>query len=150
MSQADDGLRALLQRYLPKPEWRWTPVESGGTHGGIPDSYYLHRLARADGWAECKRTSGWMVEMRPHQVQFLQTHAAAGVRCHVAVRARGTGSSRGKGDSLWLVRGAAAGELLEHGLRLDPAHVVGVWYGPPATWGWDAVAAALTAPGSPG
>lgn len=144
MSKADGGLRKEIQRHLPKPEWHWTPIESGGTHGGIPDSHYVNTKERAAGWVESKKTDGWAVEVRPHQSQWIKIHTAAGVRCFFAIRAMGRGSSGGRGDSLWIVRGDAVDELQEHGLRLDPMHVLAVWQGPPASWNWDALAALLT------
>lgn len=144
MSKADDGLRKVLQKHLPKPLWDWTVIETGATHQGVPDSYYTCRSnagvpGRPDGWVECKATDGWAVKVEPHQVGWLQRHAAAGVRCTVATRARGVGSAAGHGDGLWLTQGAAAAELQDRGLQLDGQHVLGVWYGPPASWDWSAI-----------
>lgn len=164
MSKADDGLRAILQKFLPKPDWDWTVIETGSTHQGVPDSYYTHRdrevidyslmdpkvaaqlrgiPGRPDGWVECKATDGWAVKVEPHQVRWLKRHAAAGVRCTLAVRARGVHSSRGTGDSLWVVQGGAAEYLQAEGLQLDPSHVLGAWFGPPESWDWRAVGSLL-------
>lgn len=145
MTHADDGLRALLRRHLPPPEWEWTPVETGATVSGVPDSHWCHRTRHLSGWVEHKATDGWAVEVRPHQVGWARRHAAAGVRVVFAVRARGVGSSGGAGDSLWLVRGSAAPELQELGLRLPEWAVLGVWRGTPRSWDWGAVARILLA-----
>lgn len=164
MSKADDGLRSILQKFLPKPEWDWTVIETGSTHQGVPDSYYTHRErelidvsildpriraktsgipGRPDGWVECKATDGWAVKVEPHQVRWLMRHAAAGVRCTVAVRARGVHSSRGTGDALWIVQGGAADILQAEGLKLPAEHVLLTCFGPPESWDWRAVGALL-------
>lgn len=140
MGRADDGLRKEIQKGLPKPDWEWTVVETGGTTDGVPDSHWAHPTSRTSGWIECKATDGWAVEVRPHQAGWISRHVRAGVRCVVAVRARGAGSSGGAGDSLWLVRGSAVKELQELGLRdLPEWAVLGKWCGPPRSWDWGAV-----------
>jgi len=142
---ADGGLRAEVQRWLRKPDWMWTPIETGGTHSGVPDSYWTHPASRTSGWVEHKATDGWAVEVRPHQAGWIGRHVRAGVRVHIAVRARGVGSSGGAGDSLWLIRGSAVSELQELGLeRLPSWAVLGVWRGPPREWAWAEIAAELT------
>lgn len=146
MSGIDGGVRKLLRDNLPKPDWRWTPVESGGTHGGIPDSFWAHAPSRTSGWVECKKTLGWSVELRPHQLAWLKNHTEAGVRCAIAVRALGAGSSDGTGDSLWLVRGEAADRLAELGLqKIAPEDVLIRCVGSPRSWDWAGVALSLTA-----
>lgn len=140
---ADDGLRKLIQKHLPRSTgFIFSPLETGGTHNGIPDLYWAHKEGE-NGWLECKATTGWAVEVRPHQVSWCMTHVAAGVRVVVAIRARGVGSAAGKGDSLWLVKGAAIKELQDQGLRLPEEYVLGRWYGDPKTWDWGAVGAIL-------
>lgn len=141
MGKADGGLRKELQKGLPKPEWLWTPIETGGTHGGVPDSYFVNRMNKIDGWVECKATDGWAVKFESHQVQWLMLRAAAGVLCRVAVRGRGVGSGGGRGDSLWIYRGQHA-ELLDIGdLRtVEPLYV---GYGSPREWDWVAIREAL-------
>lgn len=144
MSKADDGLRAELQKFLPRSIWQWTVVETGGTTSGVPDSHYVHKDRRVSGWIECKATDGWAVEVRPHQVSWIGPRVAAGERVTLAVRARGKGSSNGYGDSLWLIRGSAVRELQELGLKLPGWAVLGTWYGAPRTWDWDAIGKILT------
>lgn len=148
MSKADDGLRALLKKHLPrKSGFIWTFLETGGTHSGVPDSYWAHPEDRTSGWIECKATKGWAVEVRPHQVAWCTQHYAAGVRTHVAVRARGQGSAAGHGDSLWLLRGDCLAALEELGLEALPhEYVLGRWYGDPRTWDWATVGRLLSRP----
>lgn len=145
MSKADDGLRALLQKHLPRSRYLWTVVETGGTHSGVPDSYYVDREGDgAMGWIESKATDGWAVEVRPHQVAWIRTHVEAGVRVLVAVRARGKGSSNGLGDALWIIKGNGIEALQEQGLRLAEEHVLLRCYGAPRSWDWLAVTHCLT------
>lgn len=141
MRKADDGLRALIINRLKKPDWHLTPIETGGTSDGVPDLHYLHRPSRAAGWLECKSTSGWAVKVEPHQVKWLTVHEAAGVRCSLAVRARGVGSGGPQREALWLLHGSCAGLLAEGGLRAvqSAGLVTGIWYGPPAAWDWRAI-----------
>ncbi len=144
MSKADGGLRRLIQtKLISPPDWRATPVETGGTVDGVPDLYWAHKPTRQSGWIECKKTDGWSVEMRPHQISWLAWHANHGVRCSVAIWAKGVGSTKGLGDALWLVKGSGADNLALQGLRLSSTHVLGVWYGPPKTWDWTAIKVGL-------
>ncbi len=144
MSKADGGLRKELTRWLPKPDWEWTAIETGGTLAGVPDSFWVNKTVRVSGWVECKHTDGWAVEVRPHQVGWCSRHAAAGVRVTIAIRAQGKGSSGGAGDSLWLVRGSAVKELQELGLEGLPSWaVLGMWKGPPRSWEWAEIGAIL-------
>ena len=140
MSKADDGLRALFQKHLPRLRgFMWTVMETGGTHSGVPDSYWVHEPSASHGWIESKATTGWTVEVRPHQVSWIYPRVRAGVRVVVAVRARGKGSSKGYGDSLWLIDGAAIKELQEYGLQLPEEFVLGSWFGGPSSWDWDKI-----------
>lgn len=145
MSKADDGLRKLFQTHLPRPSWLWTPLETGGTHNGVPDSHYRHTVTRASGFLEVKATEGWAVTVRPHQVSWIRSHVDAGERVLVGVRARGAGSANGLGDALWLLHGDCIEELQEHGLKLPESFVLGRWYGGPRTWDWAAITRLLTA-----
>ena len=145
MSKADDGLRRIVQDYLPKPMWLWTPIESGGTHQGVPDSHWAHPASQTSGWIEHKATDGWAVTVRPHQIAWMSRHAAAGVRVHVLVRARGVGSAAGRGDALWVLAGRCVGRLAEGGLEgLDHGDVLLRCAGRPAQWDWPALGNILT------
>jgi hypothetical protein len=63
------------------------------------------------------------------------------------VRAKGKGSSKGIGDSLWAIDGHYIKFLAEHSLAELPARaLLGRWYGSYDTWNWRAVGAILTAP----
>jgi len=144
MGVADGGLRKTFKDHLPKPDWRWTPIETRGTHNGVPDSFYLHRPSSSHGWLECKITTGWAVKFEPMQIAWLMLHSDGGVPCWIAVRASGVGSGGGSGDSLWLLHGLAAETLSKDGLRCDPSLVHGVWFGKPAEWNWKQVTTLLT------
>lgn len=139
MAKIDGGLRKEFQKHLPRSRgFQWTVVETGGTHNGVPDTYWAHESG-VQGWVECKKTDGWAVDVRPHQVGWLVSHARLGVPVTVAVRASGVGSSEGRGDSLWLVHGSAAELLQDVGLRLDRPAVLGRWLGPPRSWDWNEI-----------
>ena len=146
MSIADNGLRRVVQTYLPKSKgWLWTPLETGATQAGVPDSFYAHLHTRINGWVEHKATGGWAVGVRPHQVAWIERHLQAGVSCTVLVRAGGIGSTRSAGDALWAIAGSGVRLLSEYGLRDLPSHtVLGQWVGDPHDWDWAAVAQILT------
>lgn len=145
MGKADDGLRRLIQDHLPKPEWVWTPIETGSTSGGVPDAHFLHRESGASGWVESKKTDGWTVKFEPHQLMWHRLHYGP-LRTFVAVRTRGQGSAEGRGDGLWLLSGAGVDAAAAGGLRaaLEGGHVLGKWLGPPRSWDWRAVGRILT------
>jgi len=146
MTIADAGLRRIVQDNLSKGDgWLWTAVETGGTHAGVPDSFWAHEPTQTSGWVEHKATSGWAVTMRPHQIAWMERHARAGVRCHILVRAMGSGSAKKKGDSLWVIDGAAARHLAGVGLGdLPDGAVLGYWAGGPSDWDWGLVRKILT------
>src|SRR5690606_34757740 len=77
---ADDGLRKILAKYLPKPIWHWTPIETGGTANGVPDTYWVSPGQERHGWLECKATTGWAVHVEPHQISWMDRAVAAGAR----------------------------------------------------------------------
>src|SRR5690606_7994478 len=114
--KADNGLRALVHKHL-RPVFTMTAIETGGTTDGVPDTYWAHRGRHLHGWLEHKATDGWAVSFRPHQLGWAQQHMDAGVRYHIAIRAKGVGASAGSGDSLWLVHGAALPVLATGGLQ---------------------------------
>lgn len=145
MGKADDGLRRIIQDYLPKPAWYWDPIETGSTTGGVPDAHFLNREAGVSGWVESKKTDGWALKFEPHQIQWHRIHAIP-CRTFVAVRARGQGSSDGRGDGLWLLDGRCVDAAAEGGLlaALEGGWVLGRWMGPPRSWDWTAVGRFLT------
>jgi hypothetical protein len=142
---ADNGLRRIVQQHLKKPDWLWTPIETGVTQAGVPDSFWAHEDTRTSGWIEHKSTNGWAVEVRPHQVGWVERHVRAGVHCTFMIRAGGVGSTRERGDSLWVVAGWAVRELAANGLGdLPKKAILGFWAGPPAEWNWRVVQQILT------
>jgi hypothetical protein len=148
MGIADDGLRKIVQHHMPKATgWLWTPIETGATHAGVPDSFWAHEETKTHGWVEHKATGGWAVTVRPHQVAWMELYARAGVHCVFMIRAHGAGSAEGQGDALWVVAGSAARQLAEGGLENLPRPLVlGYWPGPPAEWDWRIVKRILTHP----
>lgn len=146
MTIADGGLRRVVQNHLAKENgWLWTPVETGTTHQGVPDSFWSHEASRTNGWVEHKATNGWAVTILPHQISWIERHVRAGVHCLIFVRAQGVGSSKGKKDSLWIIHGLCVRELSLQGLNgISKAGILGCWVGKPATWDWKAVQEILT------
>jgi hypothetical protein len=145
MSKADDGLRKIIHDCLPKPDWAWTPLETGGTTNGVPDSHFLHRPTGRQGWVESKKSDGWAVKVEPHQVAW---HEIRAEHCNTffAVRTRGVAASGGMGDGMWLIRGTAAKLLADGGLRaaLEGGAVIGTWRGSPRRWAWWEIERLLT------
>lgn len=145
MGKADGGLRKVFQTFLPKPDWKWSPIETGGTHNGVPDSFFAHTKLKVNGWVECKATDGWAVKFEPHQLAWIPTHVAAGVSVWVAIYARGVGSGGGKGSALWLAAGHLADVISRTGLNGIPKESYeGIWYGAPRTWDWKKIGEILT------
>lgn len=145
---ADDGLRAIVHSRLGKAKgWHWTPIETGSTTAGVPDSHWAHEPTQLSGWVEHKATKGWAVTVRPHQVSWMLLHLRCGVHCTIMVRAKGKASSKGIGDSLWAIDGNYVKILAEHSLaELPEEALLGRWYGSPDMWNWYAVGAVLTGP----
>ena len=146
MTIADGGLRGVVQKHLHKSVgWLWTPVETGATRQGVPDTFWGHIPSGTSGWIEHKATSGWAVTVRPHQIAWIDLHMRAGVHCLIMVRASGAGSSRSHGDSLWVLPGDAIKLLAEKGLNeLPGSMVLGRWCGDPYKWNWANVQGLLT------
>ena len=151
MGIADGGLRSEFRKRLIKPRWHFSPIETRGTRNGVPDTFFVNRDLKVSGWIEFKKTDGWAVKLEPMQVSWLMIHARASVPCYIAVRATGSGSSAGRGDSLWLLNGIVAEQLQDEGLRWFSEHradwgsnVRGIWLGPPREWNWSEIGSALT------
>jgi len=143
---ADAGLRKVVQHHLHKSQgWLWTPVETAGTRQGVPDTHWAHIPSFTSGWVEHKATHGWAVTVRPHQIAWIDLHMRAGVHCLIMVRAMGVGSSHDRGDSLWVIDGAAIKALAEKGLNGIPGlAVLGRWCGELHEWNWPAVQQLMT------
>jgi hypothetical protein len=131
----DGDLRKLFSRNLPMAQW--TPIETGTTAQGVPDSEYCFP-GGLQGHVEHKRTLGWQVGMRPEQVGWISRRARLGGRVFIAVRQLGT--QRGissKRDVLWLFHGLDAAKLSLEGLRgADPLLEMP---GGPGRWDWGTV-----------
>ena len=127
----DGGLRKVYRTYLP--DFHWQSVETPLTGSGVPDSNYSYQ--GVEGWIENKSARGNHVAIRREQVAWLERRARAGGRCFIGVR---------QGDTYWLLRPAAARQLLTIGLhKLPSAYVLGRWPGGPARWDWPKIAAIL-------
>lgn len=129
----DGGLRAIFHDRL-KRYGDWTPIESGLTAMGVPDSNFC--IAGAEGWIEFKRCLHWKVSMRPEQIGWAERRMRHGGRVFLAVwRAE---------QELWLLTGWAARVAKVSGLREVPKRtLIGVWEGPPADWPWKTIAKCL-------
>lgn len=135
----DGDLRILFRRHIVG---HWTPVETAGTVGGVPDHNFL--VGGAEGWIENKQTHAWAVGMRPLQVGWLDRRAREGGRAFVAVRRwkRPDGA-----DELWLIGAEGAKSLADSGLRgVAPPVLRGRWSGGPSSWDWSEVRRILCAP----
>jgi hypothetical protein len=127
----DDDLRKLFRLHLQGAQW--TPVETGATVAGVPDSEYCFGGGRS-GWVEFKATRGWQVKKSrslPFQVSWHEERARRGGRSFVAVRQR-LASGR---DDLYLACGTAL-RLLASGYRLDQTPLLGHWSAGPRCWCW--------------
>jgi hypothetical protein len=131
----DGELRKLFTQHLRTAQW--TPIETGMTMQGVPDSEYYFP-GGAQGWVEHKRTEGWRIAKSkawPFQVAWISRRVRLGGRAFVAVRR--------KRDELWLVPGSEIRQLADRGLgELDPLKI-SVWLGGPTKWDWVAVEAIL-------
>lgn len=139
-SRPDSGLRALIHKSLPMPDFKWAAVETGASAAGLPDSHFLYRPGGFTGWVESKKTDHWAVKFEPHQVQWHRLHYAA-VRGFIAVRALGKNQTDGFGDGLYLYQSHQIDELVELGLRLEPLLRI---TGSVRSWNWGAVKRVLT------
>lgn len=136
----DGGLRSYFQKNLRSAQW--TPVETGLTQQGVPDSEYCFPAVgdpgsalyepSAQGWVEHKRTEGWAIHKSkswPFQVAWISRRVRMGGRAFVAVRR--------KSDELWIVHGREIKILAQSGLR--SVNPLGMWSGGPNQWDWERV-----------
>lgn len=125
----DGDLRKLFSTRMKSAQW--TPIETGTTSQGVPDSEYCFSGGR-QGHVEHKRTLAWAVVMRPEQIGWLLRRSRLGGRCFVAVRRINRGD-----DELWLFAGVDAAKVGAGGLRaVDPLLLC---TGGPDRWDWAAV-----------
>lgn len=129
----DGNLRKLFQRNLPEAHWQ--AVESFSTGQGMPDANYCFP-GGAEGWIENKATSGWTVDISPHQVAWHERRARMGGRTFIAVRRQAlAGPRRGAAtDELWLFQGSQTRELAQNGLK--GPNPLGIFKGGPSNWDW--------------
>lgn len=134
MGKADDGLRGLLHKHLPRVHWQ--AIETAMTGGGVPDTN-----ACCDGvefWVECKATSTHAVKFQPLQPAWISRRVRQGGRVVVATRRRHAGGPRlgAAVDELWVHSGRHVFELRDLGLRGVPT-LTDPMCGGPSRWDWD-------------
>ena len=126
----DGGLRKIFKDSIPG---QWTPVETGGTMLGVPDTEYC-LAGGAQGWIEFKKCSTDAVKVRPAQVGWIERRVRMGGGIFVAVR-----RTRRGGDELVLLPGRAVRLLKTSGLTAASELAVGAWDGGPGRWDWGAI-----------
>jgi hypothetical protein len=131
---SDGDLRLLFRKRFS--DWQWSPIESGSTTLGLPDSEFCAPGGVA-GWLEFKLTHAHAVKFRPLQTHWLETRAGLGGRCAVAVRRRPTAKQYAGVDELWLVAGRDAPRLEAEGISAAVGLCVGARG--PASWNWAVV-----------
>jgi hypothetical protein len=138
----DGELRSIFAKNLRSAQW--TPIETGMTMQGVPDSHYIFPGGYA-GWVEHKQTDGWQIKKTkswPFQVAWISRYTRMGGRAFVAVR-------RNK-DELWLIPGKQVQALANHGLkafvisgRLEGTYLTRFWTGGPRKWNWKEIEGVL-------
>lgn len=139
----DDGLRPLFRQHLQRAQW--TTVETGLVAQGVPDSEYCFP-GGAQGWLECKATSGWAVRFRPEQIGWLDRRARLGGVAWIAVRRRcDAGPRRVAVDELYLIEARLVKYLSQSDLqRFTWSWPHSMWGGGPSQWDWGGVETLLT------
>jgi hypothetical protein len=122
--KTDGGLRSLLARNLPS--FHWQSIETGGTGQGVPDVNFC--FSGVEGWIECKRAKGWVVDFAPQQIAWIERRVRAGGRVFVLVRR--------KGDELYVLPGTAARALLTRAETLRTIRPIALFSGGPRSWPW--------------
>lgn len=139
--KVDGGLRSLFRERLTRAQW--TPVETGVTALGVPDSEYCFPEGR-QGWCEFKWTPEWQVRFQFGQTAWINRRWRLGGRAWVVVRRQApAGPRRPACDELWLVPGSHVLVLDQLGLRAVEG-VSSRWHGGPARWDWMVVEMELT------
>lgn len=131
----DGGLRRIFREQMPDAQW--TPIETGATAPGTPDSEYCFPDGRS-GWIEFKRAQGFQVILRPLQIAWIGRRTRLGGRVHVGIRKR-----TAEADCLIIVPGSALPELTGSGFKgFGEMH----WFRArtPAGWDWDRLRKMLT------
>jgi hypothetical protein len=131
----DGELRSLFAKNLRMAQW--TPVETGMTIQGVPDSEYIFPGGH-QGWIEYKRTHSWMIPKSkswPFQVAWISRRVRMGGRVFIAVRRRN--------EELWLVPGSQIMQLAEAGVAAATPLSTNVWKGGLSNWNWKQIEAVL-------
>lgn len=134
---SDGDLRMKFKSFLP--EFHWQSIETWSTGQGVPDMNGC--LEGIECWIENKKTTGWTVDVEPHQIAWLERRSRAGGRCFVAVRrVVPAGPRRGDAcDDFYLFNGSDSRQLKQHGLKVHgPQSLIHCKAGP-AKWDWHAI-----------
>jgi hypothetical protein len=102
----------------------------------VPDVNYCGE--GSEGWIELKKTDGWVVNVSPHQVAWMERRMRAGGRVFIMVRR--------KGDELWLLPGSAARGLASKKETLRTLSAIAKFEGGPRAWDWTQISALLRGP----
>ena len=134
----DGGLRTLFRQHLKN--CIFTCIETGTTSRGVADANILFKNG-CEIWIEFKQTHTNKIKRStswPFQIGWHLRRARYGGRTFIAVRQGG--------DNLWLIPGAAARDLDEHGLLDLPRNYNDALYaGGPRNWDWNHIANFLKA-----
>lgn len=123
----DGELRSLFRTNLRS--WHWTAIETY-TEAGVPDAHFCHR--GVSGWVECKRARGWVSDVSPQQVAWIERQLRAGGRVFVATR---------RGQTLYIHFGSDARVLCTREITLrDVERALIICRRP---WNWRMVGALL-------
>ena len=133
----DGGLRGLFRTQLTKRGYQFTPIETGGTTRGVPDSEYCSSDG-ISGWLEYKQTKANTVQISPEQVGWVLQRNRCNGKVFIAIRKKcSIGKRRKACDELWLLHGKDAALLKEFGLSCKEIKVLGIWSGGPKQWNWN-------------
>lgn len=137
---SDGELRQAFSSHLR--DFHWQAVETWSTGQGVPDVNFC--FGGVEGWIENKSTSGWVVDLSPSQIGWIERRIRNGGRVFIAVRRLATAGPR-KGaavDELYLFPGFEVRALADGGL--DRKKAIGVWSRGPAKWDWATIRLILT------
>src|SRR6516164_7379137 len=110
---SDGGLRGIFRSYLGG--WQWNTIETGIIFPGLPDSEFCSPWGHS-GWIEFKFTKIFSVQIKQHQVAWLQQRWRYGQDAWIAVRRTPGSALYHNVDQLWLMEAWNAPALYDGGL----------------------------------
>lgn len=138
----DGDLRNIFKAHLPS--FQWSPIETGMTISGVPDSEYCSNGYQ--GWIEYKATETDKIKQTTKtkfQIAWHERRARENGVSFVAVRKWHDGGPR-KGnpvDEIWIFDGKDIRGLYTQGMRAVPFIVN--FGGGPSLWDWKTIRAVL-------